>query len=44
MIDLEPARMIESFETSKWKDFSTMWTEFKIILENEWKNFEAAES
>ena len=40
MIDLEPARMIEKIETSRWKDFETMWKSFKCQLEDGRKNFE----
>lgn len=43
MIDLEPARMVEKVEASKWKDFTSMWTEFKNRLEQDWENFKAGE-
>lgn len=39
MIDLEPARMVGMVEASKWKDFTTMWTEFKNRLEQDWDEF-----
>jgi Family of unknown function (DUF5898) len=37
MIDLEPGRMIEQTEhPNMWKDFSTMWEEFKRQLDHDW--------
>jgi hypothetical protein len=44
MIDLEPQRMIEETEVSEWKEFVTMWAEFKVALDYDWKNFEMAET
>jgi hypothetical protein len=44
MIDLEPQRMIEKAEVSEWKDFMTMWTEFKDALEHDWEYFKMAET
>lgn len=44
MIDLEPQHMIEKVEVSEWKDFATMWTEFKDALDHDWTNFEKAET
>ena len=44
MIDLEPQRMIEKVEVSEWKEFVTLWTEFKEALDYDWKNFEIAET
>ena len=43
MIDLEPQGMIEQAETSKWRDFKIMWTNFKCALQNDWVQFKAAE-
>jgi len=44
MIDLEPQGMIEKVQTSLWKEFETMWAEFKGILLNDWERFKAAEA
>jgi hypothetical protein len=44
MIDLEPQRMIEEAEVSEWKEFVTMWAEFKVALDYDWKNFEMAKT
>jgi predicted unusual protein kinase regulating ubiquinone biosynthesis (AarF/ABC1/UbiB family) len=39
MIDLEPERMVEQSEKSKWQDFTTMWANFKEILNQDWESF-----
>lgn len=44
MIDLEPQRMIEEEETTKWKSFETMWEEFSVELDRDWEDFVAAEN
>ena len=41
MIDLEPQRMIEKVEVSEWKEFVTLWTEFKEALDYDWEYFES---
>lgn len=43
MIDLEPQRMIEAEETTKWKSFETMWGEFSVELDRDWEDFVASE-
>lgn len=43
MGDLEPKGMIERAETSKWRDFTSMWTDFEDALQNDWAQFKAAE-
>lgn len=43
MIDLEPEKMIENVETSKWGDFDRMWAKFETALEQDWETYEAAE-
>ena len=44
MIDLEPQRMVEEKEATKWKDFETMWKEFSVQLDSDWEDFVAAEN
>ena len=44
MIDLEPQGMIEKVQTSLWKEFETMWAEFKGNLLNDWEQFKVAEA
>ena len=43
MIDLEPEKMIEAVESSRWDDFDSMWAEFRKRLEDDWATYEAAE-
>lgn len=43
MIDLEPQRMTDQAETSKWRDFAIMWADFKRALEHDWAYFKSAE-